>query len=173
MSETIDLFNNCRFFVRTIEKGSIIRPGENKVSVHVWIMNSKSEFLLQQRTPFARKFPNMWSQTGGGAQSGETSWACCVRESLEEIGIQPDADSSIFIGTFKRPMDFVDVWLVYNDTPLSELSLQPEEVQNVKWASLEEIEEMQSDGVFIPYILPGLNMVKNYLSMEKLFSNKS
>lgn len=169
MPEIIDLYNNARQFVRTAERGTPIQTGENKLSVHVWFMNSEGQFLLQQRVASAKKFPNMWGQTGGGAQSGESSWDCCVRESIEELGISPDINKSIWIGTFKRPIDFVDVWLVYDNTQLSELVLQPTEVQNAKWVSLDEISAMQKDGTFIPSIIPGLDMIKNYLNMAKLF----
>lgn len=169
MPEVIDLYNNARQFVRTAERRAQLQTGENKLSVHVWFMNSEGKFLLQQRVASAKKFPNMWGQTGGGAQSGESSWDCCVRESIEELGISPDINKSIWIGTFKRPFDFVDVWLVYDDTLLSELVLQPTEVQSAKWVSLDEISAMQKDGTFIPSITPGLDMIKNYLNMEKLF----
>lgn len=165
----IDLYNNARQFVRTAERRASIQTGENKLSVHVWFMNSEGKFLLQQRVDSAKKFPNMWGQTGGGAQSGENSWDCCVRESIEEVGISPEINKSIWIGTFKRPIDFVDVWLVYDNTQLSELVLQPTEVQSAKWASLDEISAMQKAGTFIPSIIPGLDMIRNYLNMEKLF----
>lgn len=124
---------------------------------------------MQQRMASAKKFPNLWGQTGGDVQSGESSWNCCVRESIEELGISPDINKSIWIGTFKRHFDFVDVWLVYDDTLLSGLVLQPTEVQSAKWVSLDEISAMQKDGTFIPSITPGLDMIKNYLNMEKLF----
>jgi len=169
MPEMIDLYNNARQFIRTTERGTPIQTGENKISVHVWFINSEGNFLLQQRVASAKKFPNMWGQTGGGAQSGESSWDCCVRESIEELGISPDINKSIWIGTFKRPIDFVDVWLVYDNTQLSELVLQPTEVQSARWVSLDDISAMQKDGTFIPSITPGLDMIKNYLNMEKLF----
>lgn len=173
MSEIIDLYDNTRRFVRTAERSSKIHPGENKLSVHVWFLNSKGQFLLQQRVASAKKFPNMWGQTGGGARTGESSWQCCVRESIEELGITPDPKKSIWVGTFKRPLDFVDVWLVYNDTLLDKMTLQLDEVKDVKWASLAEIEQMQSNGTFIPSILPGLEIVKNYLNMERMYKQMS
>lgn len=173
MAEIIDLYDNARRFIRTAERTVLPQPGENKLSVHVWIVNSDEQFLLQQRVASAKKFPNMWGQTGGGARAGEDSWACCVRETREELGITPDHKKSIWVGTFKRPMDFVDVWLVYNDAKLGDLTLQPAEVQNVKWATLAEIEQMQATGTFIPSILPGLEIIKHFLAMERLYKQQS
>ena len=129
------------------------------------VMNQRGQFLLQQRVASARKFPNMWGQTGGGAQSGEDSWQCCIRESVEELGIKPDLNNSVFIGTFKRPKDFVDVWLVHSDANLNDLKLQQDEVQSVKWVSRNEIKDMLNQGIFIPSILPGLQMVYAYVDM--------
>lgn len=172
MPEIIDLYNNARQLASSAERKEPVPDGLNKISVHIWFINSQGEFLLQQRLPSAKKFPNMWGQTGGGAQTGESSWDACCRESIEELGITPEIDKSIWIGTFKRPKDFVDVWLVYCDVDINDLKLQPDEVQNAKWASINEIEQMQKDGTFIPSILPGLNMIKSYFDMIKLF-NKS
>ncbi len=165
MAEKIDLYDNTRRFVRSIERGSEIPDNLNKISVHVWFVNSKQEFLLQQRVASAKKFANMWGQTGGGAQSGESSWDACVRESVEELGLKPEIDKSVWVGTFKRPKDFVDVWLVHTDANISDLKLQQSEVQNAKWVTLADIQHMQNTKEFIPSIVPGFNMVLNYQKM--------
>lgn len=167
MPEIIDLYNNARQIVGQSDRTQPIADGLNKLSVHVWIMNSKEQFLLQQRVATAKKFPNMWGQTGGGAQSGESSWDTCVRESVEELGLKPELANSVLVGTFKRLKDFVDVWLVRSDVNIKNLKLQTSEVQNVKWVSADEIQQMQQDGTFIPSILPGLQMVYLYLDMLK------
>lgn len=163
--EMIDLYNNARQIVRTAEKHDPIPDGLNKVAVHIWVVNSKGEFLLQQRLATAKKLPNMWGQIGGGVQTGETSWDACVRECSEEMGLTPTLENSILVGTWKRLNDFVDVWLVYSDVNVNDLKLQPSEVQNAKWASRQDIEQMQQNGTFIPSILPGLKMVYAYLDM--------
>ena len=167
MPEIIDLYNNARQIVSNADRKLPIPDGLNKLSVHVWIMNKDGQFLLQQRVATAKKFPNMWGQTGGGAQTGESSWDTCVRESVEELGLKPELEKSIWVGTFKRITDFVDVWLVYNDVNIKDLHLQKTEVQNVKWASIQDIEQMRKDGTFIPSILPGLQMILSYIAMIK------
>ena len=165
MPEINTLYNNLRNPVSTIERGQPIPDGLNKLSVHVWIVNDNGEFLLQQRMGTAKKFPNMWGQTGGGAIAGESSWDACVRETVEELGIMPAPEKSVLVGTIKRPMDFVDIWLVHSNATISELKPQASEVQAVKWATLAEIQHMQHDNEFIPSIVPGFNMVLNYQKM--------
>ena len=165
MSEQNTLYDNLRNPVSVIERGQPISNGLNKLSVHVWIVNDNGEYLLQQRMGTAKKFPNMWGQTGGGATAGETSWDACVRETTEELGLTPDPKKSVLIGTIKRPMDFVDIWLVYSNAKISELKPPASEVQAVKWATLADIQHMQNTGEFIPSIIPGFNMVLNYQKM--------
>ena len=167
MSEKNTLYDNLRNPVATIERGQPIPNGLNKLSVHVWIVNDAGEYLLQQRMDTAKKFPNMWGQTGGGAIAGESSWAACVRETVEELGLKPAPENSVLIGTIKRPMDFVDIWLVHSNVKISELKPQASEVQAVKWATVADIMHMQDTGEFIPSIIPGFNMVLNYLKIMK------
>ncbi len=165
MSEKNTLYDNRRNPVSTIERGQQIPNGLNKLSVHVWIVNDNGEYLLQQRMPTAKKFPNMWGTTGGGAIAGESSWDACVRETLEELGVTPVPEKSVLVGTIKRQMDFVDIWLVHSNTKISELKPQAGEVQSVKWATPADIQHMQNDNEFIPSIIPGFNMVLNYQRM--------
>ncbi|MBR5904767.1 MAG: NUDIX domain-containing protein [Alphaproteobacteria bacterium] len=172
MPEIIDLYNNARQIVGSADRKSPIPNGLNKLSVHVWFINKFNQFLLQQRVATAKKFPNMWGQTGGGAIKGESSWDTCVRESVEELGIKPTIENSVLVGTFKRPSDFVDVWLVYADTDIKDLKLQESEVQNAKWATQQEIQQMQENGTFIPSIISGLQMVYNYINMTKKVQTK-
>ena len=165
MSERNTLYDNLRNPVSVIERGQPIPNGLNKLSVHVWIVNDNGEYLLQQRVNTAKKFPNMWGQTGGGAIAGESSWDTCVRETVEELGLTPDPEKSVLVGTIKRPMDFVDIWLVHSNANISEIKPQASEVQSVKWATLADIQHMQNDNEFIPSIVPGFNMVLNYQKM--------
>jgi isopentenyldiphosphate isomerase len=46
---------------------------------------------------------------------------------------------------------FDDYYLVEVDLDIRELTLQPEEVQRVKWATKEEILTMIDQEIFIPY----------------------
>ena len=61
--------------------------GNFNISVHVWIINTEGEFLIQKRSANKKKFPNMWSMMGGAVLSGETSEEACIRETDEELGI--------------------------------------------------------------------------------------
>ena len=169
MPEIIDLYNNARKIIKSADKEQPIPNGLNKLSVHVWIVNKQGQFLLQQRVNSAKKFPNMWGPTGGTAQTGEDSWQCCVRETYEELGIKPDFKKSVWIGTFKRTSGFVDVWVTFSDVKITDLKLQPDEVQDAKWVSKSQLKDMIDNGIFVTSVLPGLEMVYTYFALKRCF----
>ena len=105
-------------------------------------MNSNGEFLIQKRTPNKKNFPNMWSQTGGGVDEGETTLQAALRECREELGIDINLNKTELLLSFKRKYDFVDVWLVRDDIDITKLVLQEDEVADVKWATVDEIRDL-------------------------------
>ena len=140
--EMVDKLDNKRQMLNRITERSEKIEGEYRQSVHTWIMNSKGEFLIQKRSPNKKTFPNMWSQTGGGVDEGETTLQAALRECNEELGISIDLNNIELILSFKRKFDFVDVWLVKQDIDISDIVLQKDEVSDVKWASIDEIREL-------------------------------
>ena len=140
--EMVDKLDNKRQMLNRTTERSEKTNGEYRQSVHTWIMNSKGEFLIQKRSPNKKFFPNMWSQTGGGVDEGETTLQAALRECKEELGITIDLSNIELILSFKRKFDFVDVWLVKQDIDISDIVLQEEEVSDVKWASIYEIREL-------------------------------
>ena len=75
-----------------------------------------------------------------------------MRETREELGLTVDL-------TGRRPTltncsggAFDDVYILELPVELSELRLQPEEVQSAAFATQEEIFAMIDDGRFIPYL---------------------
>ena len=144
--EIVDKLDNKKEYLNKVSERHEKIEGEYRQSVHTWIMNSKGEFLIQKRTPNKKNFPNMWSQTGGGVDSGETTLQAAIRECHEELGINIEKDEIEFMLSFKRKYDFVDVWLVKHDYDISTLVLQEDEVSDVMWASIDEIRELMGTG---------------------------
>lgn len=136
---------------RIMGRGDNFVPGELHVVVHVCIFNSKGEMLIQQRQPFKKGWPNMWDITvGGSALAGETSIVAAERETSEEIGFKLELSGQRPYFTINFENGFDDFYLVEKDIDISDLSLQKEEVQAVKWASKDEILKMMDRGEFIP-----------------------
>ena len=142
-----------------VERGKSMPDGEYRIVVHVCIFNSKNEMLIQHRTATKEVWPDYWDVTAGGsAIAGEKSWQAIGRELKEELGIEIDFNKKIPNMTFSFNHGFDDVYLVKMDVDISKLKLQEEEVQDVKWASKEEILQMIESGEFIPYYGSAINL---------------
>jgi len=137
---------------RTMVRGSEFEDDAYHLVVHVCIFNDKNEMLIQQRQPFKEGWPNMWDVTvGGSAITGDTSQQAAEREVLEEIGLKLDLKGIRPHLTVNFDRGFDDIYLIEKNVDINELTLQPEEVQAVKWAGREEILAMIEKGDFIPY----------------------
>ena len=153
MSELWDVYDRERVKTgRTMVRGDAIAPGDCHVVVHVCIINSRGEMLIQQRQPFKEGWPNMWDLTvGGSALAGDTSAQAARRELLEELGVALDFTDMRPQLTVNFAGGFDDIYVVGADVELCSLKLQPEEVQRADWASRERIFAMIDAGEFIPY----------------------
>lgn len=151
--EVIDLYNAKKeklgkTFIR--EQGEP-EDGEYKLSVHVWILNSKGEVLIQKRNENLKRNPGKWAYTGGIVDEGETSLEGAIRETKEELGINVE-DKIEYLLSFKRERGFVDVWLVKYDIDIENITLQGEEVSEAKWVSIKELKELMNSGKFVKAI---------------------
>lgn len=150
--EEWDLYDeNRKQLNKSVVRGEKLADNEYHLVVNAWVINSKKQFLISQRAP-TKTYPYRWECTGGSVLKGENSLKGAMRELKEELGIQVDADSAILVGTTNRYYvgcpDILDVWLFRADVSLEELTLQKEEVCNVKWASAEEIEKLIQEDKF-------------------------
>ncbi len=138
---------------KTHRRGDKLPTGEYHIVVHICILNSKNELLIQRRQPFKHGWPNMWDLSASGSVlAGETSSEAAEREAYEELGIKLDLIGSRPYFTVNFVNGFGDFFIVRQDIELSELKLQPEEVREAKWVSKEEVLKMQEEGTMIPYL---------------------
>lgn len=120
--------------------------------IHICIFNSEGKMLIQQRQSTKAGFPDMWDVTCGGCSvAGETSRGTAHRELKEELGLDLSFENIRPNLTVNFDNGFDDFYLINRDIDLASLTLQAEEVQAVRWASLDEIFTMIDDGSFIPF----------------------
>ena len=137
---------------RTTFRGSVnLKPGEYHLVVHIWVLSSKGEFLLQRRSDTKRLMPGEWAATGGAAIAGEDSFTAARRELFEELGITADSIDFMKLCRFKRRNSLLDAWVITYDTDISDLSLQKSEVAEVKWVKRDDFLEMIKSGQFHNY----------------------
>lgn len=151
--EIFDIYDKNRNKTgRTAERGTPLKPDEYRMVVHACIFNSNNEMLIQRRQPFKKSWPNMWDVSVGGCSiAGETSNDAITREVKEELGIDVDFTNIRPKFTFSFNNGFDDWYIIKMDLDLSKVTLQEEEVQEVKWATKDEILAKLKNSEFINY----------------------
>lgn len=141
---------------RLHERGKPMKQGEYHLSISVWIINSRGEFLISQRTP-TKIAPNMWETTEGSAIAGEDSLSAAIRETNEELGVILEQKNGKIFKSYTYPHSsgdgaaYINVWVFQQDVDILTVKLQPEETSNAIWASKEMIKQMISNGTFINF----------------------
>lgn len=137
---------------KTMLRGAPFEKDDYHLVVHVCIFNTNGEMLIQQRQSFKEGWPDKWDITAGGsAVQGDTSQTAAQRELMEEIGFDWDFKDLRPHFTVQYPDGFDDVYLIQTELDIDRLTLQYEEVQRVKWATMEEIFSLIEKDEFIPY----------------------
>ncbi len=147
--ELVDVLNARKELTGVTCERNEVPVGGYRLSIHIWIINDKGELLIQQRSSNRKMFPNMWTNTGGAALAGENSFETVLRELKEELNIEPDIDKLELISSYKRKNDYVDVWVLKENFEISDLIFQEEEVQDAKWVTVDEVDEMIKNEEFI------------------------
>ena len=135
---------------RRHRRGEEMQEGDYHLAVHIWMLNSRGEFLLTKRAP-NKGYPNMWESTGGSAVAGDDSLSAAQREVREETGLILDPSCGQLLLTHWDENEFVDVWLFRQDFRLEDVVLQEGETCDRMYASPEQIRSLQQEGKFVPY----------------------
>lgn len=124
--------------------------------VHVWIKNSKGEYLISQRAANRPTYPLMWECVGGSVVKGEDSLQGAIRETKEEVGVDllPENGQVIFTKTRKIIdgkiyNDIMDVWLFEYDGEVDLDNATTDEVAQAAWMNREQIKELFEQNVFV------------------------
>ena len=119
-----------------------LASGEYHLVVHIWIVNSNKEFLIQRRSQSRIPMPGEWAATGGSVFSGEASRTAAVRALREELGIRVLPQEIRYLRQFKRKNSIIDFWWARVDAELSSLILDPNEVEEAVWVSADTLRHM-------------------------------
>ena len=145
--EYLDLYDkNKKLTGKKILRGIDKIPKDNYIIIVViFIENSKGEFLIQ-KTSINKG--SIWATTGGHVKSGQTSKEAIIEEVKEELGIDISKDKINLVVSKKFEEKFEDVYYLNKDINMEELTLQKEEVELVKWLSIEDINKLISKNKF-------------------------
>jgi isopentenyl-diphosphate delta-isomerase len=109
----------------------------------VFVLNEKNEIMLQQRASQKYHSPLLWTNTCCSHQrDGETNIQAGSRRLFEEMGFETGL-KELFHFIYKAPFDNglteheLDHVMIgyYNDEP----EINPDEVENWKWMSIEDV----------------------------------
>lgn len=141
--ELVDIVNeNNELTGQVEERWKAIEKGLWRRTVSCWIMNEKGEILLQKRTPSKRRNPNKWAKTGGQVDSKETPEEAIFREVKEELGIEIPKEQIKVVNIRKseKGKRFAYNFLFVVNYKLEDYTLQKEEVSEVRYYTIEELE---------------------------------
>ena len=113
--------------------------------VLIFIENSKGEFLLQ-KTSKSRQ--SCIATTGGHVTYGDSALETVVKECKEELGIDVSANKITYIDTVLFKNCFLETFYTKMELDPSNLTLQTEEVESVKWYTKDEISEFIKQNEF-------------------------
>lgn len=118
---------------------------------HIWIVNSEKQILCQQRSLKKDANPGKWqSFFGGHLKSGENYEQNAIGELKEELGTDINADSlrALYIRKSETAKHFAHVYVLKLDKDISKFSYNDKEVEQVKWFSIENLNQAISKQEF-------------------------
>lgn len=124
--------------------------------VHVWIRNSKGEYLISQRSANRTTFPLIWECVDGSVLKGEDSLQGAVREAKEEAGVDllPENGHIVFSNTIKKEFGkiankIVDVWLFEYNGEVDLSNATTDEAAQIAWLNRSQIKELFRKKMFL------------------------
>lgn len=162
MDEIIDVLDEFGNITNeTISKDEAHKTGVWHRSVHILIVNKdKTKTLFQKRCPDKKLYPNMWDiSVGGHIMTKEEPINAALREIKEELGLEYTSSDLKEFEVFKETLIYDDIYsnefmytyLIYDDVELKDITLQKEEVSDVKWLTKEEMNKLINNKQVIPH----------------------
>ncbi|MEW4925383.1 NUDIX domain-containing protein [Algibacter sp. 2305UL17-15] len=153
MDEYIDIVTKANIPTGKTELKSVVhQKGYYHNTAHLWLFTKEKEILLSQRSAKKAICPLLWDvSVAGHIDAGETPKQAAIREGFEEIGITLKEDDLELIGVFNCfqsyengiiDNEFHNTFIAELKVPLSELTLQEEEVEALKLVSFKEFEAL-------------------------------
>ena len=159
--DVYDKYGNKTGIIKT--RSDVWEEGEFHLGASLWIVNYKGEILIQKRAATKRIHPNKWGSTVGSVISGETSKEGLVREVWEEIGITVNVDELVFLDRHIWDHNINDNYIMIYDFPIEQVIIQPEEVSEVKWISIDEMKKLIYEGTCMLNDVKGLDKICKFI----------
>ncbi|WP_339341480.1 NUDIX domain-containing protein [uncultured Polaribacter sp.] len=162
MDELIDILTpEGKSTGKTALKSEAHKNGWFHATAHIWFFTSDKKILLQKRALTKKVFPGIWDiSVAGHIGAGEEVLEGAKREVFEEIGLILEDKDFIKIGTRIHQVNHENgiqdnehhhVFIAELKTPISELTMQPEEVAGLELWDLKVLKETKNlENVLLP-----------------------
>jgi isopentenyl-diphosphate delta-isomerase len=162
MDELIDILTpEGKSTGKTALKSEAHKNGWFHATAHIWFFTSDEKILLQKRALTKKVFPGIWDiSVAGHIGAGEEILEGAKREVFEEIGLILEDKDFIKIGTRIHQVNHENgiqdnehhhVFIAELKTPISELTMQPEEVAGLELWDLKVLKETKNlENVLLP-----------------------
>ena len=163
---------------KTALKSEAHKNGWFHATAHIWFFTSDEKILLQKRALTKKVFPGIWDiSVAGHIGAGEEVLEGAKREVFEEIGLILEDKDFIKIGTRIHQVNHENgiqdnehhhVFIAELKIPISELTMQPEEVAGLELWDLKVLKETKNlENVLLPsfheYYVTVYNKIISYL----------
>lgn len=129
-------------------------------TVHVWVLTKERELLLQKRAQQKWAYPGYWeASVGGHLTAGEESVEGACNETFDELGLRILPEECELLFSVQHPKEdptrantghicheIHDVYLVRKDIEESSLVLPADEVEEVRFLTLDQFEQWVDGG---------------------------
>lgn len=151
--EPVDIYNKNKQKTGKIKMRykDTLESDEFALAVKAIIINSKGQVLISKRAKTKQKDAGLWEINGGVCLAGESSLQGIIREIKEELGIDLGNVKGILYKEYSERQLFYDIWLFKVDTEINNLRFADNEVEEAKWADIEECKAMEQEGKLICY----------------------
>ena len=143
---------------RTMKRNDwCLKDGEYHLTVLGVVARPDGTYLITKRVMTKAWAPGWWEVSGGAAQAGESSEEAVCREVREETGLDISNAEGGYVFTYKRENPgegdnyFVDCYLFTLPFAPEQVKIRPNEALEYKLATLEEIQKLAQQGIFLHY----------------------
>ncbi len=136
---TVDQFNNP---VKPEPRKLAHLQGIWHRTSQIWIANDKQQVLCQRRSLLKDTNPGKWEAIfGGHLAPGQEYIDCALIELKEELGIEVSQKNLdfVFVNKSEKDKEFQGIFSLKWNGVASDLQLEKEEVEEVKWVSMKDL----------------------------------
>lgn len=127
--------------------------------VVLFFLENDGKFLIQK---CSKQKNSEFATTGGHVVFGDNGFTTCKKEVSEELGISLKDEEIKYVDTLDYTNCFVEIYYSNKQIDLECIELQEEEVESVRFMSIEEIKNLIRNEEFRKTNIPAFERILSY-----------